>query len=84
VRSFADFLKDKELAPTTIKYKIGLIRYLELRFNLWDAESIKSHIKSVQCSGRRKNNISYAYRDWSAWKGFEYERAPDPGFYDYF
>jgi len=38
---FDEFLKAKELAPTTISYKIGLIRHLELRFNLWDSEIIK-------------------------------------------
>jgi len=69
---FDEFLKAKGLAPTTISYKIGLIRHLELRFNLWDSEIIKEYIRNYKCSGRRKNNISYAYRDWCAWKGFEY------------
>ena len=63
---FDEFLKAKELAPTTISYKIGLIRHLELRFNLWDSEIIKEYIRNYKCSGRRKNNISYAYRDWCA------------------
>jgi hypothetical protein len=49
-----------------------LIRHLELRFNLWDTESIKDYIRDGECGSRRKNNLSYAYRDWCRWKGFEY------------
>jgi len=50
-----------------------LIRYLELRFNLYDSEAIRDHIKNASCGKRRKNNIGYAYRDWCRWKGSDYE-----------
>ena len=50
-----------------------MIRYLELRFNLWNSEAIRNHIKKAECVNRRKNNIGYAYRDWCRWKGYDYE-----------
>ena len=71
--TFEEYLREKELAETTIEYKLRLIRHLELRFNLWNGDSIKQYLRKYSCSGRRKNNISYAYRDWCRWKGFDYE-----------
>ena len=59
---FLEFLHDRELAETTIETKLRLIRYLELRFNLWDTESIREHIKKLECSKRRKNNLGYAFK----------------------
>jgi len=50
-----------------------LIRHFELRFNLWDTDSIRNYIRDAECGNRRKNNLSYAYKDWCKWKGFEYE-----------
>ena len=70
---FEGYLRERGLAVTTIKYKVGLIRHLELRFNLWESDVIRNYIRDVECSPRRKNNISYAYRDWCRWKGFDYE-----------
>jgi len=40
-----------------MEYKLRLIRHLELRFNLWDSESISNYIQTYKCSNRRKNNI---------------------------
>ena len=70
---FTEYLKDRRLAETTIEYKLRLVRHLELRFNLWDTESIRNYITDAEFGNRRKNNISYAYRDWCRWKGFDYE-----------
>ncbi|MCK4827654.1 hypothetical protein KA005_68635, partial [bacterium] len=61
--SFEEYLHEKGLAETTIEYKLRLIRYLELRLNRYDSDSIKEHLRNNSCSNRRKNNISYAYRD---------------------
>ena len=69
---FVGYLRARRLADTTVEYKLRLIRHLELRFNLWDTESIKDYIRDGECGSRRKNNLSYAYRDWCRWKGFEY------------
>jgi len=52
---FEEYLSERSLAKTTIKYKIRLIRYLEIRFNLWDSEAIGEHIKKLDSSKRRKN-----------------------------
>ena len=52
-----------------------MIRYFELRFNLYDSEAIREHIKTAKCVNRRKNLLSYAYRDWCRWKGYDYEVA---------
>jgi integrase len=71
--TFEAYLRGKGLAETTIGYKLRLIRHLELRFNLWDSDSIKQYIRNYSCSGRRKNNINYAYHDWCCWKGFDYQ-----------
>jgi hypothetical protein len=70
---FRDRLEDKRLAPSTVEYKLRLIRHLELRFNLYDMESIREYIKRASWGARRKNNVSYAYRDWCEWKGFNYK-----------
>ncbi len=56
-----------------MEYKLRLVRYLELRFNLWESDAIREYLKGYSCGNRRKNNISYAYRDWCRWKGFDYE-----------
>ena len=72
-RDFSEYLRDRRLADTTIEYKLRLIRHLELRFNLWESDTIREYLKNYSCGGRRKNNISYAYRDWCRWKGFDYE-----------
>ena len=50
-----------------------MIRYFELRFNLYDSESICEHIKTAKCVNRRKNLLSYSYRDWCRWKDSDYE-----------
>ena len=60
---FEEYLQERGLAKTTIEYKLRLIRYLEIRFNLWDSEAIREHIKKLDCNKRRKNNIGYAYKD---------------------
>jgi hypothetical protein len=70
---FEQYLKGKGLAETTIRYKLRLIQHLELRFNLWNAKAIRNYIRNYDCSNRRRNNISYTYRDWCNWKGFDYE-----------
>ena len=49
-----------------------IIRMLSSRFNLWDHEAIRAYIKNSNLSGRRKNNIGYAYKDWCQCKGFDY------------
>ena len=41
--------------------------------NLWDQESVKSFIRRYSWHGKRKNNASYAYRNWCLWEGFDYE-----------
>jgi len=62
--------------------KTKLIRILRKRVGgLWDSDKVGQHIRRAQWDGRRKNNASYAYRDWCRWKGFDYEfervREPD-------
>ena len=69
---FEGYLREKELAETTIQYKLTQIKYLEKRFNLWDFEGIRKHIREHTCGARRKNNLSYAYKDWCRWKGYDY------------
>jgi integrase len=58
-----------------------LIRFLQKRVNLWDQEAVKKFIRNYIWHGKRKNNSSYAYRNWCHWKGFDYEvekaREPD-------
>ena len=73
IDGFEEFLKKKGLAETTIDNKRQLIRYLELRLNLWDSDGIREHIRTLACSKKRRNNLGYAYRDWCNWKGFNYE-----------
>ena len=70
--SFDEYLRDKELAESTVRTKVKLIRFLEKRLNLWDSDSVKQFIHNHAWGGKRKNNASYAYRDWCNWKGFEY------------
>jgi integrase len=41
--------------------------------NLWDSESVRAFIRKSECGGRRKNNKGYAYKDWCAWKGADYQ-----------
>jgi integrase len=70
--SFDEYLRNKELAESTIKTKVKLIRFFEKRLNLWDSDSVKQFIHQYTWGGKRKNNASYAYRDWCNWKGFDY------------
>ena len=42
-----DYLRDRGLAETTVEYKLGLIRYLELGFILWDSELIRIYIRDA-------------------------------------
>jgi integrase len=48
--------------------------------NLWDCDSVKRFIKKHSWGAKRKNNASYAYRDWCNWKGFDYtyEKFKEP------
>jgi len=46
---------------------------MKKRVNLWDSDAVREFIKTYNWSGKRKNNASYAYADWCAWKGFSYE-----------
>jgi len=48
--------------------------------NLWDSDFVKRFIKKHSWGAKRKNNCSYAYRDWCNWKGFnyEYEKFKEP------
>jgi hypothetical protein len=59
------------LIESTVQFKIKIVKQLEFRFNLWDSENIKTYIKKSMSTNRRKNNVSYAYKDWCNWKGFE-------------
>jgi integrase len=70
---FKEYLEDLRLAQSTIQYKQRLIRHLELRFNLYNSDAIKAYIRRSKWGSRRKNNVSYAYKDWCRWKGFDYE-----------
>lgn len=55
---------------------------LTRRVNLWDTKLVDTLIKKTEWSGKRRNNVSYAYKDWCNWKGFDYEfkyyREDDP------
>jgi len=71
---FTKYLRELELRESTIKTKLSLIRVLAKRSgNLWDSEKVTEVIKKANWGNRRKNNGSYAYRDWCRWKGFDYE-----------
>jgi len=56
---------------STIQFKIKIVKQLERRFNLWDSEKVREYIKASKSTNRRKNNVSYAYKDWCNWKGFD-------------
>jgi hypothetical protein len=58
--SFDEYLRDRELAESTLKTKVKLIRFLEKRLNLWDSDLVKQFIKQHAWGGKRKNNASYA------------------------
>jgi integrase len=80
---YQEYLRDRGLRDSTIETKTKLIHILRKRVgSLWDSDKVGQHIRRAQWDGRRKNNASYAYRDWCRWKGFEYEfervREPDP------
>jgi len=70
---FDDYLLEKGLSKSTIKTKIKLVKFLQKRLNLWNADSVKKFISNYNWGAKRKNNASYAYRDWCNWKGFDYE-----------
>jgi integrase len=50
-----------------------LVWLLHKRVNLWNQEAVKKFIRKYDWHGKRKNNASYAYRNWCHWKGFDYE-----------
>jgi len=52
---------------------LKIVRHLSKRFNLYDTDSITQYIRRASWTNRRKNNVSYAYRDWCRWKGFDYK-----------
>ena len=71
--SFEEFLEDKRLAESTIKTKTKIIRMLRKKVNLWDSEEVREFIVKKDWSGKRRNNVNYAYKDWCMCKGFDYE-----------
>jgi integrase len=78
---YQEYLLDKGLRESTIETKTKLIRILRKRVGgLWDSDNVTLYIRRAQWNGRRKNNASYAYRDWCRWKGFDYEfeRVKEP------
>jgi len=73
IPSFTNYLVERELRASTIKTKVSLIKVLAKRSgNLWDLDKVTEVIKKANWGNRRKNNASYAYRDWCRWKGFDY------------
>jgi integrase len=71
--SFREYLKDKQLKPSTIKTKINVLTTLKRRCNLWDSNQVTETIKKANWINRRKNIAFYAYRDWCRWKGYDFE-----------
>jgi integrase len=69
---FIEYLRDQDYRESTIRTKVKLVRFLRKRVNLWDQDSVKVFIRGHHWHGKRKNNASYAYRNWCLWKGFDY------------
>ena len=77
---FTEYLRDQGYRESTIRTKVKLISFLRKRVNLWDQEAVKKYIRNYDWHGKRKNNASYAYRNWCQSKGFDYvvEKAREP------
>ena len=73
VLGFDEYLRDKGLSKSTILTKVKLAKMLSKRLNLWDSDAVREFIHTYDWGAKRKNNASYAYRDWCNWKGFDYE-----------
>ena len=67
-----DYLTEKGLRESTIETKRKILSMLSKRFNLWDSEAIRDYLKTSTLSGKRKNNVNYAYQGWCKSKGFDY------------
>ena len=70
---FDEYLKNKGLRESTIETKVKILNMLSKRVNLWDSDEVRKFLCNSILSGKRKNNISYAYQDWCRLKGFDYE-----------
>jgi len=70
---FDEYLKNKGLRESTIETKVKILNMLSKRINLWDSDEVRKLLNDSILSGKRKNNISYAYQDWCRLKGFDYE-----------
>ena len=73
LEGFREFLASKGLRDSTIRSKCKILRMLSKRVNLWDSEAVEKFIRDSEWVGKRKNTVSYAYKDWCGWKGFSYE-----------
>ncbi len=58
------------LAETTVKSKLIIINTLQRVVNLWDVEQVQRFIDNSDWTNGRKQNVSYAYKDWCEFKGF--------------
>ena len=61
-----------ERAWFTYKFKYFTITGFFFARALWDVDLVRDLIRKHPWNGKRKNNASFAYRDWCRWKGFEY------------
>jgi integrase len=70
---FERFLREeKRLAPTNIRSKLKLIKYLNKRVNLWDHEEVERYAVNADMTNGHKNIVLYAYQDWCKFNGFEH------------
>ena len=70
--------KGTNLAESTIESRLRIIRTLRRRVNLWDVDEVQKLIDSSHWSNGRKEQVSLAYWDWCAFKGFEFKKKKYP------
>ena len=81
---FEEFLKTRltakgaNLAESTVESRFRAIKTLNRRVNLWDSEAVQDYIDSALWSNGRKEQVSLAYWDWCASKGFEFKKKNYP------
>jgi integrase len=72
--SFDKWLKtSRRLADISIESKLKRISRLAQCANLWNVEDVQNYITLADWSNKYKELLEYAYKDWAAFQGFEYQ-----------
>jgi integrase len=66
-------VRGRKLCDLTMAGKVRILKQLDKRVNLWDADAVSEYVDNADWTKLRKNLALYVYQDWCSFKGFSFK-----------